>query len=152
MGTKNHFDHIVNNCSETPVLRRVLGLSIGTVVLAIVIFMVWAKRQQELHAKKNRQQTWCWVNNIDWSWIPGQTVRDSPDWANNRWTRFEFDCWKQFACFILEQKIKKKFYKQINKKIWTIWTFWTLNFLFKIFRIGFNSHQPCFQMRFFVRA
>jgi len=40
-------------------MRRVLGLSIGTVVLAIVIFMVWAKRQQELHAKKNRQQTWC---------------------------------------------------------------------------------------------
>lgn len=49
---------------ETPVMRRVLGLSIGTVVLAIVIFMVWAKRQQELHAKKNRQQSWCWINSV----------------------------------------------------------------------------------------
>ena len=44
---------------QTPVMRRVLGLSIGTVVLAIVIFLVWAKRQQELHAKENRQQTLC---------------------------------------------------------------------------------------------
>ena len=26
---------------------------------------------------------------------------------------------KQFAWFILKQKIKKEFYKQINKNIWT---------------------------------